>query len=118
MSREHAVKTDQMQKRMRHQRGKALHELSGDISMWVVPSIESQHDLAFAFALGPFVGNRRAGNQRRRRSSRLLQSILMFASLITLPSLAISDFIVLPNCSGELPTISTRAFANFSLTSG
>ena len=37
-------------------------------------------------------------------------SFLMPASLITLPILAISDFIVAANCSGELPTVSTPAF--------
>ena len=37
----------------------------------------------------------------------MTHSTLMPASLITLPILAISDFIVAANCSGELPTIST-----------
>ena len=39
----------------------------------------------------------------------VFQSARMPASLMTLPILAISDFMVSASCSGELPTVSTPA---------
>ena len=46
-------------------------------------------------------GDNRAPLDRKYYSSRIL------ASLMTLPMLVISDFMVAANCSGELPTGST-----------
>jgi hypothetical protein len=63
MGREHAVKTDQMQARTRHQRGQALHEFQRrhlDVRGAVAPgAFELQHDITSASALEPFVGDTR-----------------------------------------------------------
>ena len=63
---EHAVKTDQMQARTRHQRGQALHDFQRrhlDVRGAVTPgAFELQHDITRAIALEPFVGDRRAGD--------------------------------------------------------
>ena len=40
-------------------------------------------------------------------------SDLIPASLITLPHLAISDFIVAASCSGELPAVSSPEFSAY-----
>ena len=52
--REHAVKTDQMQARSRHQRGQALHEFQRrhlDVRSAVAPgALELQHDITSATA--------------------------------------------------------------------
>ena len=67
IGREHAVKTDQMQARTRHQRSQALHEFQRrhrDVRGAVAPgAFQLQHDIAGAITLEPFVGDRGAGKR-------------------------------------------------------
>lgn len=71
---EHPVEADQVQPRARHQGDQALHEFQQrhhDVGGAVaIGTLQLRHDLAFAIAAEPFVGDRRAGPAREPKTIR------------------------------------------------